>query len=261
MKALQNRVCLVTGAAQGLGATIARTFCEHGAQIIVTDINPAVHDLAAQLPPDSEATAFEHDVSSEDCWKDIIAAIVERFGALDVVVNNAGIVINAPVWQTSLDQWRTISRINLDGVFLGTKHAILAMKDSKRRSRFSGSIINMSSVGGLRGAAGLSAYCMTKGGVRLFTKAVAAECGPFNIRVNTIHPGTIATDMGMSALRPKFPNMSDEDIKRSAGAAYPLGRIGTPNDIASAAVFLASDAAAYITGMEMVVDGGLTAKG
>jgi NAD(P)-dependent dehydrogenase (short-subunit alcohol dehydrogenase family) len=262
MGSLESRICIVTGAARGIGAEIAREFGRRGACVIVTDLDgQGAGRVAEQICLErGHAVAYAHDVSDENRWREIVEATVAAHGGLDVLVNNAGIVLSAPVDEMTLEEWRRVSSVNLDGVFLGTKHAVLAMKEIERRKLSSGSIINMSSIGGLRGAAMMSAYCMSKGGVRLFTKAVAAECGPFNIRANSIHPGLIDTEMGTAVLRLRMGDMSADDMKRTAGAAYPLGRIGAASDVANAAAFLASDESAYVTGMEMVVDGGVSAR-
>src|ERR1700728_395424 len=257
---LSQRVCIVAGAARGIGEAIALEFQARGAKLVLTDIDvAALEAVAARVcQAGGQVLALDHDVASEEGWKRVMAAPLERFEGHDVLVNNAGIIASGPVHETSFEVWQRLAAVNMGGVFLGTKYAVLTMKDDQRRRWSTGAILNISSVGGLRGSAGLSAYCMTKGGVRLFTKAVAAECGAYNIRANTIHPGTVDTEMGLAALRARNPGVDDDDLRRKAAANYPLGRISTPLDIARAAAFLASENASHITGIELVVDGGLT---
>jgi NAD(P)-dependent dehydrogenase (short-subunit alcohol dehydrogenase family) len=261
MSLLENRVCIVTGAAKGIGEAIVRAFAAEGAFVVATDVDLASLRSVVDSLPSDHAVAVAHDVSSETQWANVVDMAARRFGALDVLVNNAGLCIYASIEEMTLDQWKALSAVNLEGAFLGTKYGIQAMKDPARRKDRSASIINMSSVGGLRGSANLAAYCATKGGIRLFSKAAAAECGPFNIRVNSIHPGVIDTDMGLSAIRQRL-NKSGGDLNeaQSVGATNPLGRIGTTTDVANMAVYLASDASSFVTGAEFVVDGGLTAR-
>ena len=260
MNQLQGRVCIVTGAARGLGAAIVRAFVAEGASVIATDIDGgAVAEVYSDLPPNQVVTCA-HDVTDEGQW-DRIVNLASGLGGLDVLVNNAGMYLRVAIEAMSLEQWRAISRVNLDGTFLGTRHCLQLTKDTTRRRTSTGSIINMSSIGGLRGTPMLSAYCMTKGGIRLFTKAAAAQLGEYNIRVNSIHPGVIETEMGMASLRDKLKSDGrDGGDVLAVGSMNPMGRIGHPSDIATAAVYLASDVSSFMTGAEIVVDGGLTAR-
>jgi NAD(P)-dependent dehydrogenase (short-subunit alcohol dehydrogenase family) len=261
---LESRVCIVTGAAGGLGAAIAQAFVKAGACVLITDRNAAVlHATAAALGVgENRVRAMQHDVTDEPGWQDVIDVAVSAFGGLDVLVNNAGMHLSKPVLEIGLAELREMLGVNLESVFLGTKAAIPALRDSPTRDRFSGSIVNMSSVAGLVGSVGGSVYGMTKGGVRLFTKSVALELAPLNIRVNSVHPGLADTDMATRIIRQRAAavNSTEEDARSRLAARYPLGRLAQPNDIANAVVFLAGEGSAFMTGSELVVDGGFTAR-
>ena len=255
---IEGKVAIVTGAASGIGAACAATLARAGAKVIATDIDRArgegvVGKIAAA---GGDALFLDQDVMEEARWPQIITAAETRFGRLDIMVANAGIGLMGPLEEMSLADWRRQQAINLDGVFLSVKHAILAM-----RRAGGGSIVLMSSVAGLRGAAGLAAYCATKGGVRLFAKAVALEIASDNIRVNSVHPGIIDTPIwgkltpGPGAERRNAPI----DPHERASLAVPLGTAGQAQDIADGVLFLASDAARYVTGSELVIDGGIMA--
>jgi 3(or 17)beta-hydroxysteroid dehydrogenase len=250
MGRLDNKIALVTGGASGLGAGIAQRFVEEGARTIITDINPAGEAVAARLG----AEFLVQDVSAENSWVDTIDNVVTRFGRLDVLVNNAGIFSSSPVDETLLEDWQRVMDVNLTGVFLGCKHGVRAMK--KNTGSTLGSIINLSSVVGLRGQLGGSAYGASKGGVRLLTKTVALENAAISIRCNSIHPGIIDTPI----LDPVFSSVEDPAALRSQiEQKLPIGYMGDPaRDIGNMAVFLAADESIYITGAEMVVDGGMT---
>ena len=200
---------------------------------------------------------MHHDVTSEAEWQAVIAATVSELGGLHVLVNNAGIAIGGSIVEMELSAWQQQQAINLDGVFLGVKHAIPAMRDSG-----SGSIINMSSVAGLKGAASLAGYNATKGGVRLFTKGVALECAQnrWPVRLNSVHPGIIDTPI-WTKINPEFQDDGSDrlDPEQIATVAVPSGTLGTPMDIANGVLFLASDDSNYMTGTELVIDGGLSA--
>ena len=204
------------------------------------------------------------DVTQEGDWTSVIELALVTFGRLDVLVNNAGICISKPISQMSFEMWRRQLAINLDGVFLGTKAALPLMARSG-----GGSIINISSVAGLKGIAGMAGYCASKGGVRLFTKAIALECAQArnNIRVNSIHPGAIETPiwlkLGNDGNLPDLGVGANEDvmadIRAASVQATPLGYAGMPSDIASGVVYLASDESRFITGTELIIDGGAMA--
>ena len=263
---VQGKVALVTGAAKGIGAACARVLAAHGARVVVADVDEREgRTVAAGIMQDGGFAEFEAlDVTQEAQWQRIIGVTMQRHGGLDVLVNNAGIAVVHTLLETSLEEWRRVHAVNLDGVFLGTKHAVEVMRPGGRSGR-GGSIINLSSVGGIIGAEGLSAYCSTKGGVRLFTKSVAIECGRarYGIRVNSVHPGNTDTPM----FRQELQDMKDKGAVASVGEAMKfymdmqvLPDIGQPQDIAAIVLFLASDAARFVTGAEFVVDGGLTAQ-
>ena len=250
-----GKVALITGAASGIGAASARSLGREGARLVLTDIDDnGVKALAAELDKGgAPALGLRHDVTDERAWEVAMASALERFGRLDVLVNNAGIAFVGKTADTSLADWRRMLGVNLDGVFLGTKHAIRAM------AGHAGSIINISSILGIDGAATAAAYCASKGGVRLFTKAVALECGEAGngIRVNSVHPGYIRTQMFDSDIA-AFGSL--EAKLKTVNALHPIGRIGRPEEVAAGIVFLASDESSFMTGAELVIDGGYTAR-
>ena len=250
MRRLNDKIAIVTGGASGLGAGIAQRFVEEGARTIITDINAEGEAVAKQLG----AEFLTQDVSTERSWIDTIDEVISRFGRLDVLVNNAGIFSSSPVDETKLEDWRRVMDVNLTGVFLGCKHAVRAMKKNTGPTR--GSIVNLSSVVGLRGQVGGAAYGASKGGVRLLTKTVALENAAISIRCNSIHPGIIDTPI----LDPIFAAADDPSALRTQiEQKLPIGYMGDPaRDIGNMAVFLATDESIYITGAEMVVDGGMT---
>jgi NAD(P)-dependent dehydrogenase (short-subunit alcohol dehydrogenase family) len=260
MGMVDGKIAIVTGGASGIGRAAAEALASEGAKVLVTDIDAAGLDevVGAIKSAGGEASSMVHDVTDESAWEAVIAECRTRYGGLNVLFNNAGIGVAVPsITQMSLDDWRRQTSINLDGVFLGCKHAIPAMQASG-----GGSIIITSSVAGLRGSPGLAGYCATKGGVRLFAKAVALECARDGIpvRVNSVHPGIIDTPIW-----DKIPNrgVSAGGANRvdpaELAAATPARRPGTAQEIADGVVFLASDKSAYVNGSELVIDGGITA--
>ena len=265
MNRLDGKVALVSGAARGIGAESARVMVEAGAKVVITDVLEAQGEETAKiLSRDGEAAFMKHDVTSEEEWIQVLDATVERFGGLNVLVNNAGVFLNRPIEETTVEEFRWLSGINLEGVFLGTKCGIRVMKETAKQQGRKGSIINLSSVAGLIGSVFAGVYSMSKGGVRLFTKSAALECGHlgYDIRVNSVHPGVIQTDMGNDAVL-KLAQVSDigtNDPWEVARGLHPLGRYGQPLDIANAICFLASDDSDFMTGSELVVDGGMTAR-
>lgn len=263
---VRGKVALVTGAAKGIGAACAATLARHGASVVVADIDePAGRAVVEAIVSEGGSAAFMRlDVTDERQWQQTVNAIVDRYGGLDVLVNNAGIAIVHTLLETSLAEWRRVHAVNLDSVFMGTRCAVEVMRPGGRSGR-GGSIINLSSVGGLIGAEGLTSYCSAKGGVRLFTKAVAVECGRagYCIRVNSVHPGNTDTPMfrqELEDMRSKGAVASTEEALKFYMDMQVLPEIGQPQDIAAMILFLASDAARFITGAEFVVDGGLTAQ-
>jgi NAD(P)-dependent dehydrogenase (short-subunit alcohol dehydrogenase family) len=255
---IEGKVAIVTGAASGIGAACAATLARAGAKVIATDIdsNGAEQVVRRIVAAGGDALFLDQDVTDEVRWPQIITAAQTRFGRLDVMVANAGIGLLMPIVEMSLADWRRQQAINLDGVFLAVKHAIPAM-----RRAGGGSIILMSSVAGLRGAAGLAGYCATKGGVRLFAKAAALEVAHDNIRVNSVHPGIIDTPIWgkMAPIAGEERGNAPPDLNERVSLAVPLGIAGQAQDVADGVLFLASDAARYMTGAELVIDGGMMA--
>jgi len=256
MRQVEGKVAIVTGGASGIGAACATTLAREGAKVVVTDLDDAGGRGVADriTSAGGEAIFLHQDVSIEESWPDVIEATERRFGCLDVMVANAGIGILCKAVEMSLTDWRRQTAVNLDGVFLSVKYAVPAMRRSG-----GGSIIITSSVAGLRGSAGLAGYCATKGGVRLFAKAVAMECAAEGdgIRVNTVHPGVIDTPI-WTKLPTSAGSNAPIDPNDVAKAGVPLGRVGQAQDIANGVLFLASDASSYMTGAELVIDGGMT---
>jgi NAD(P)-dependent dehydrogenase (short-subunit alcohol dehydrogenase family) len=250
MGQVEGKIAIVTGAASGIGAACAETLARAGARVVVSDIDDAGGAALVDRIKGGggKATYHSHDVTSEARWPALIAT-AEALGGLHIMVANAGITQSALVVDLSLEEWRHQIAVNLDGVFLSVKHAIPAMRRSG-----GGSSVILSSVAGLRGSVGSSAYCASKGGVRLFAKAVAMECAwaRDNIRVNTIHPGVIDTPL-WSKLRTAI------DPRMLGRAVVPIGRAGTAQDVANGVLFLSSDASSYMTGTEFVIDGGFSA--
>lgn len=244
MARLQDKVIIITGAAQGMGATHARLCIAAGAKVVLTDINTEKGQaLASELG--SNALFIQHDVTSEDDWAHVIAKTVAQFGTVNVLVNNAGITQSKSILDTSLADYRRILEINQVSVFLGMKAVIPSMQKNQQ-----GSIINISSINGLVG--GAIGYTDSKFAVRGMTKAAALECAPYGIRVNSVHPGVIATPMIMQG-----------DTKAAVEAfatSIPLKRVAQPEEVSSIVLYLASDDSSYSTGSEFIVDGGLTAQ-
>ena len=263
---LDGKVALITGAARGIGAECARHLAAAGARVMLTDVLDELGEDTAATLRASGATAEYHrlDVTCERDWQNTIAATIGAFGGLDVLVNNAGIEIMGAITDVSLDDFRRIMAINVDGVFLGCQKAVGAMRPGGLAGR-GGAIVNMSSVAGLIGVPWLSAYGASKGAVRLITKDVAVECGRlgYGIRCNSIHPGVVASQMADSFLHKNQAlaggTASLDEIRAAFLHAHPIGRMGEPADIAHAVRFLASEASSWITGVELPVDGGWTA--
>ncbi len=263
---LAGKAALITGSARGLGAEIATTFAQAGAAVMIADILEEQGKSTAEAirAAGGKAAFVRQDVTKEADWQAAVDATVKDFGGLDILVNNAGIEICALVESTTLKDFQRILDINVTGVFLGLQAAARAMKPGGAAGR-GGAVINLSSVAGLRGFSGLSAYCGSKGAVKLLTKAAAVEFGHlgYGIRVNSIHPGLIPTDMGNAVLKGFVAAGLGKDeatVQQAFERSTPLGMKGTPADIARAALFLASDQSPWVTGAELVVDGGTTAS-
>ncbi len=263
---LAGKAALITGAARGLGAEIAATFAQAGAAVMIADIleDQGRRTADAIQAAGGKAAFVRQDVTSEADWSAAVDTTVNAFGGFDILVNNAGIEVCALVENTALKDFQRILDINVTGVFLGLQAAARAMKPGGMAGR-GGAVINLSSVAGLRGFSGLSAYCGSKGAVKLLTKAAAVEFGHlgYGIRVNSIHPGLIPTDMGNAVLKGFVAAGLGKDeatVQQAFERGTPLGMKGTPTDIAKAALFLASDQSPWVTGAELVVDGGTTAS-
>ncbi len=251
MGRLENKVALISGGARGMGAVEAKLFAGEGARVVIGDV---LEDEGRKTEAEINETGGEClflnlDVISESDWREAVAATVALFGRLDILVNNAGIFRTEGVEETSGELWDQVMEINAKGVFLGTKHAIPEM-----RKAGGGSTVNISSVAGLTGGAGSAAYRASKGAVRLFTKSTAIQYAKEGIRANSVHPGIIETPMTAPNL------MADEDSRRRSASRHPLGRVGQPEDVAYGVLFLASDESSFMTGSELVIDGGLTAQ-
>lgn len=243
MNRLDGKIALITGGARGQGAAEAELFLDAGAKVVITDVLDSEGAATAQRL--GEACEFiHHDVSSEDDWSQVVDGVVERHGQLDVLVNNAGIFRPATMADTTFEMWQTMLAVNQTGVFLGMRAAAPAMK-----ANGSGSIINISSIAGLGSAAGAHAYSATKWAVRGMSKSAAVELAPAGVRVNSVHPGIIATDM------------LDEfgaGIRQQLVQRIPMGRVAEADEVGRLVLFLASDDSGYCTGHEFVVDGGMT---
>ena len=260
---VQGKVALVTGGASGIGEAVAELLAREGATVVVTDIDESSGEkvVAGIRKAGHDAVFLQLDVTNENRWFDVMAEIEARFGRLDILVANAGIGIAVQsITQMSLQDWRRQTAINLDGVFLSAKHCLPTMRRSG-----GGSIIMMSSLAGLRGALGLAGYCATKGGVRLFAKAIAMECASAGdgIRVNSVHPGIIDTPIWgkIPAEASDSGTNAPIDPEEIARLATPLGRAGQAAEVAQGVLYLASDASSYVTGTELVIDGGMNAGG
>ena len=256
---VEGKVALVTGGASGIGRGCAEKLAAEGAAVVITDLQDAkgAEVVAAIKTAGGACEYLHHDVTDEGAWENVIGQVKTRHGRLDILVNNAGIGLADSVLTMSLADWRRQTAVNLDGVFLGVKHSIPLMREGG-----GGSIINMSSVAGLKGSAILAGYCATKGGVRLFTKAVALECSAANdgIRVNSVHPGIIETPIWLTVMPTGDGTNTPPDLDAMSTMAVPLGVKGYPEDIANGVLWLASDESRYVTGAELVIDGGLSVR-
>ena len=253
---LDGKIVLLTGAASGIGAATARAMLDEGARVMITDLDAGRLDLlAAELAEHhpGRVAALPQDVTDEAGWETATTAVAERFGPMTVLVNNAGVLPElCRLEDTSLTEWRRVMTVNLDGVFLGVKHGIRAMKDQ------GGAIVNVSSVAAMIGMPITGAYNASKAGVHMLTKCAALECAHlgYAIRVNSVHPGYVRTPMtGQIA-----DTLGGDRFDRRMTAVTPMRRLGEPREIADAVVFLASDRSSYATGTALVIDGGWTAQ-
>jgi len=248
---LQNKVAFISGGARGMGAAEAKLFAQEGAKVVIGDVlNDEGRKTESEINEmGGECLFVRLDVTSEDSWADAIATTVSRFGKLDVLVNNAGVVARGTLEDTTLDDYDRIMDINAKGVFLGTKAAIPEL-----RKAGGGSIVNIASISGNIGQTDVQAvYNASKGAVRIFTKSAAIQYAGEGIRVNSVHPGDIDTPMAQARL-------NDPQLQREAEARSPLGRTGRPEEVAYGVLYLASDESSFVTGSELVIDGGYTAQ-
>ncbi|WP_255468301.1 glucose 1-dehydrogenase [Reyranella sp. CPCC 100927] len=264
MGRMDGKVALVTGAASGIGRATAVRFAREGAAVVSTDIDHEGGNETLSLVKQNGGRGIflHHDVASEACWIDVIATTHAEFGGLHALINNAGIAISGDIVERSYESWRREQSINLDGVFFGVKHSIPLLARSG-----GGAVVNVSSVAGLVGNAGLAGYGASKGAVRLFTKAVALECAKArnHVRVNSVHPGVIDTPIWEKGSSGRAGGWAVQAVRKAhvavvAQLGVPVGRAGQAEDVANGILFLASDEARYITGTELVIDGGLTAQ-
>jgi 3(or 17)beta-hydroxysteroid dehydrogenase len=257
MNRLQDKVALVTGGASGIGASAAALMAAEGATVVITDIDRERGEkTAAEIDEARGQVLFlPHDVTSEADWTRVIEETVSRFGTLDVLVNSAGVAVMKDIEEETLEGWRWMNSVNLDAVFLGTQAGIAAMKEQR-----SGSIINLASIEAVVGDPRLAAYNASKGGVKILTKSAALHCGEagYGIRINSVCPGYVWTPM-LQGVIARTGNDVDE-MRAALTAMHPIGRLADPSDIGWAIVYLASDESTFVTGTELLVDGGYTAR-
>ena len=259
-RALEEKRVLITGAASGIGRATARLMAAEGARVAVTDVNGEGAEAVAEeiRSAGGDATAWALDVADEERWLAILPEVETHWGGLDVLVAGAGIGVGKPVTEISLAEWRGLMAVNLDGVFLAVKHTLPYLRKST-----GGNIVIISSVAGIRGFAGSSAYSASKGALRLFAKSVALECAQAGdgVRVNSVHPGGVETPIWQAL--PTWGRLvaeyGEEGAYRAMASAVPFKRFAKPEEIARGIIYLASDAASYVTGSELVIDGGATA--
>ena len=253
MGRLEGKTALVTGAASGIGLQTSIRLAEEGARVMMTDIN-LEEGLQQAEKLGANATFLKLDITEEEEWISVLDETVKWFDRLDILVNSAGMVLIADVEQITLEDWRKVHAVNLDGTFLGCKHGVRVMKEFG-----AGSIINLSSVSGMIGGFNLAAYNSSKGAVRMLTKSVALHCARagYGIRCNSIHPTFIETPMLESMIR---DSPDPEKARQTLVRQVPLRRIGKPDDVANMIVYLASDESTFVTGTEMVIDGGVIAQ-
>lgn len=247
---LFGRVAIVTGGASGIGAASAALLAEAGATVIVADVNEA------RASPGRFVT---HDVTSEAAWKSLLDDVLAREGRLDIMVNNAGVSGGSGnIETTTVENWQRVQAINSEGVFLGSKYAIAGMKKTgPDKPASKGSIVNISSIAGVIGSAGPTAYTASKGAVRLLSKSVAMYCAEqkYDIRCNSVHPGGVDT----AIFNPLWQAVGHEQGKAFIGSRHPIGRMAEPADLGEMVLWLASDRSSFVTGAEFVADGGITA--
>lgn len=258
MGRLDNKVAMVSGGAMGIGEADCLLFAREGAKVIIADVNVAAGiELEARVKAEGfEAVFLKLDVSKEEDWIAVTDAAVQKYGKLNILINNAGVSLGKDIEDTTLNDWNWLMSINSTGVFLGTKHAIRVMKCNGENC----SIVNRSSIDGQIAEAGLFAYCSSKGAVTVMTKSAALSCGEkkYKIRVNSVHPGYVHT--GLTEKEAADSGMTPAAYFAKVGAQHPIGYIGKPMDIAYADIYLASDESLFVTGSELTIDGGWTAQ-
>jgi 3(or 17)beta-hydroxysteroid dehydrogenase len=266
MSSLDRRIALVTGAGGGIGAATCHRLSKDGATVVAADVNfDSAVAVAEQITKSGgKAMAKRLNVINQDEWRAVIADTLKKFGGLDILVNNAGVAHIKPPEAVSFEEWSSDINVNLNGAFLGIKASLEAMRDSAKRTS-NGSIINIASVSAIKGSPGMPAYSASKGGLRLFSKAIAVDFARrrYGIRVNTIFPGLIDTGLTKPLFESQMKLDSEkniETIRQEMIDRYPIGRTGKPEEIASVVSFLAGDDSSYMVGAELVVDGGLTAS-
>lgn len=252
---LDDTIALITGAAGGIGRAVCQAMQEAGATVIATDVAASVTEVSTH--------SFRHDVTSETDWKRIADEVSARFGRLDVLVNGAAIAPVASIESTGVEVWRKVQSVNVESILIGTRAMLPLLKISGKSRPGGASVVNFSSVGGLRGAAFASAYCASKGAVTLLTKCAAIEFAAlgYNIRVNSVHPGGIQTDM-LRSMMERYVELGAVPSVAAAEAGivaqHPIGRLARPDELGGGVVYLSSAAASFVTGSELVIDGGFT---
>jgi len=257
---LEGKIALVTGASQGLGESIARLLAKEGAHVALSDIHPQGaetlrDEINAQRP--GAAIAIAQDVTKEDDWLRVFGETERVFGGLHVLVNNAGISLTKNLEEITLEEWRRVHAIDLDSVFLGCKHAVALIARTAKATGLGGSIVNISSISGIVAGHNLAAYNSAKAGVRHLSKSVALYCAKkgYDIRSNSVHPAFIATPI----LDPLIERYGRDEAYAKLARQIPLGRIGVPGDVAYGVLYLASDESRFVTGTELIIDGGISA--
>tara|TARA_B100000029_G_scaffold168695_1_gene164883 strand:- start:7663 stop:8415 length:753 start_codon:yes stop_codon:yes gene_type:complete len=248
---LKGKVALISGAAKGIGAATAALFAREGCCVVLGDVlNELCNETAERIQADGgSAICVPLDVTDPEQWENAVGVTLDTHGRIDALVNNAGIQrIRSSFDEVTLGDWEDIMAVNATGVFLGAKSVIEPMKTQQ-----GGSIVNMSSISGLVGISANAGYAGSKGAVRIFTKYLAVQLGEYGIRANSIHPGGVDTDLTAAT-------MSDPVARKMADERHPIGRVGQPEDIAYGALYLASDESSWVTGSELVIDGGFTAQ-
>lgn len=266
MNRVDGKVAIVTGAGRGIGRATAELLAEGGAKVVVTDVlDDGVAETVERIKANGgEATGLHHDVTSDADWQKAVDAAVDGLGGFEILVNNAGIFLQKSIEETTFEEYDRVMRVNVWGVMLGTKYAFASMKERISADDPAGAIVNLASAAAIKGSPLGSVYATSKGAVRLFTRSMAREVAAlgYNIRVNAIYPGIIDTDMGEAAMK-RMADSVGEGHNRAREVAESLHltpRLGTAHDIAKGIVYLASEDAAYMTGAELVVDGGFTIK-